>query len=118
MVHISQISRGLARFADSEIFSKMNGNTFKRVAVGTAFSLYIKNMENIISNAVKNPFVSALGIMDEQNNVDIDLLVEEIKKNMPNAGVRIDIDVAGLHLADMTLNAQDVENIRYYIINS
>lgn len=118
MVHITQVSRGLARFADAEILSKLNGGTIKRVAVGTALSLYIKNMENILSKVTESPFISAMGIVDAQNNVDIDLLAEELKRNIPESGVRVDIDVMGMHLADMTLDASDIDNIKHYITNS
>jgi hypothetical protein len=118
MVTKEQVARGLARFADVEILSKMSGNTFKRVAAGTVISLYIKNMENIISKLVKNPFVSALGIIDENENINIDYLSDELKRNMPQEGIRVDIDVLGMHIADMTLNSYDIDTLKQYIMTA
>ena len=71
-----------------------------------------------VAGATKSAYVTALGVTDESGNIDIDRLAEEIKKNMPPEGVRIDLDVMGFHLGDMTLHASDIEVLRVHVVNA
>ena len=118
MVNTNQIKRGLANFADAEIVSKIPGGTMKKTLVGTAIGLYIGNMDKILSNGLKNPFVSALGVIDEAGNVDIDTLADALKKNISDGGVRVDLDFMGFHLGDMTLHRQDIDVLRTHILSA
>jgi hypothetical protein len=118
MVNINQIKRGIANFADAEIINKIPGGTLKRTLFGTAVGLYINNLGTVISNVSTNPFVAALGIQDADHNFDIDKLAEEAKKNIPDTGLKIDLDLLGFHLGDMTLTRQDVETLRSFIASA
>jgi hypothetical protein len=118
MVNITKVKRGLANFADREILAKIPGGTLKKTAIGTMMGLYIKNAEKALNLNSKNVFISALGIVDENGDVDVDTLAEEIKKNISENGLRIDIDIFGLHLGDMTLRAADIDMMRTYISNA
>lgn len=118
MVNVSKIKRGLANFVDSEILNKIPGGTLKRTLVGTAMGLYINNLGNVLTDATKSPIVAALGIQDADHNVDIDVLAEEIRKNIPDTGIKIDLDLLGFHIGDMRLTKQDVDVLRTHILNA
>ena len=55
--------------------------------------------------------VKMLGIMDSEGNVDIDVLAEELKKNMPKGGVRVDVPIIGA----LTFKDNDVDKLYEYI---
>lgn len=118
MVTTSQIKRGLANFVDAEILPSIPGGTLKRTIIGTGVGLYLSNLENTMAALSKNAYVVALGVIDEHGNVNIDKLAEELKKNMPPEGVKIDLDIMGIHLGDMTLHRSDIDVIRTHIIES
>ena len=118
MVNVGQIKRGLANFVDAEILPKIPAGSLKRTLIGTGIGLYLANLEKTLSGASKGALVAGLGVIDEAGNVDIDRLAEEIKHNMPSEGVRIDLDIMGFHLGDMTLHQSDIENLRAHIVNS
>ena len=118
MVNVGQIKRGLANFVDAEILPKIPAGTLKRTLIGAGIGLYLSNLEKALSGASRSGYVAALGIIDEAGNVDIDRLADEIKRNMPPEGMRIDLDIMGFHLGDMTLHQSDIENLRVHIVNA
>ena len=118
MVNIDQVKRGLANFVDSEILNKIPGGSLKKTLIGTAVGLYLSNFEKLIAGISGNALIAGLGVIDEHGNIDIDRLAEEMKKNIPSEGIRIDLDIMGLHLGDMTLHASDVETLRMHIVNA
>lgn len=118
MVNTNQIKRGLANFVDAEIVNKIPGGTIKKTLVGTAMGLYIGNMDKILSNVIKSPFISALGVIDEAGNVDIDTLTDALKKNISDVGVHVDLNIMGIHLGDMTLHRQDIDVLRTHILSA
>ena len=118
MVNVGQIKRGLANFVDVEILPKIPAGTLKRTLIGAGIGLYLSNLEKLLTGATKSAYITALGVIDEHGNVDIDRLAEEIKRNMTPEGMRIDLDIMGFHLGDMTLHQSDIENLRVHIVNA
>ena len=118
MVNTAQIKRGLASFADDEILNKIPGGTLKKTLIGAAVGLYITNLEKNLAGISKSPFVSALGVIDDAGGVDLDALTDAIKKNIPEIGVHIDLDVMGFHLGDMTLHRSDIDSLRTHILSA
>jgi hypothetical protein len=118
MVNTNQIKRGLANFVDAEIINKIPGGTIKKTLLGAAAGLYISNMDKTISNITKNPFIAALGVVNEAGEVDIDTLTDALKKNISDVGVHVDLDIAGIHLGDMTLHRSDIDVLRTHILSA
>ena len=118
MVTTDKIKRGVANYADAEILSKIPDNGFKKVLIGTGLSLYINNLEKIIMSQKDNAMIAALGVIHPDGTVDIDRIAEAVKANIPGQGMRIDIDILGSHIADMTLHQSDIDNILYHINNA
>lgn len=113
MVTMDKVKRGLANYADAEIVSKIPSG-FKRVAVGTAISLYLKNLDKIADNAL----IKGLGIFADDGSVDVDTLAEAVKSNIPESGMKTSLDLMCMHIADMTLHKSDIDNMRYMIVES
>ena len=74
-------------------------------------SLLIKKSGAILDSYKDNQLVKILGIMDSEGNVDIDVLAEELKKNIPKGGVRVDIPIIGV----LTFKENDVDKLYEYI---
>jgi hypothetical protein len=117
MVTIEKVKKGLANFADREIISKIP-DVGKKILVGAALSLYLSNLENLIMQYKDNAFVAALGVIHPDGGIDIERLAEAVKPHIPEDGAQINVDVIGLHLADMKLHRSDIDNIVAHIINA
>lgn len=111
MTPFSHIQKGVAAYLDKELMPLLNDSTWKRVAAGTVISLAIARADQYIPILQENPFIKALGIMDEAGNIDLDTLVPEIKKNVPSEGMKVDIPMLGT----MTLHSSDVDKLHNYI---
>lgn len=113
MVTIRQMENGIARFLDTELLSKMQG-TWQKVVAGTATGILIKRSENILSSLKNNEIVKMMGIISEDGMIDIDILREELKKNVPDSGVQIDLPMIGR----ITIKKEDVDKLYACIVNA
>lgn len=111
MVSIDKIEQGLANYLDAELMPQFKGNSVEKVLVGTAASLAIRRSGAIIEGYKDNKFVKMLGLMDDKGNVDMDILVDEVKKNIPKDGVKVEIPVIGT----LTFHKEDVDKLYDYI---
>lgn len=113
MVSISKIETGLAKFIDSELIDKLELNGWKRLVTASVSSIFIKKLSNILSKLQKNSFVEMLELFDENGNVDLDLIYSEIKENMPESGIKIEIP--GISIC-VTLKNNDIDTLYKYMI--
>lgn len=117
MVNAAQIKRGLASFISREILPNIPGGTFKRVAVGTVLDLFLDNIEKSLTDT-GSALYSMLGIGDASGNIDVQKIAERVKANMSDDGTRIDLNVWGFKLGDMTLHRGDIDNLVRHIVNA
>lgn len=111
MVAISKIEQGIAAYLDSELMPKLPNTGIEKVLAGTAMSLVISRSGKILDGYKNNKAVKMLGLMDADGNVDVDVLAEELKKNIPAEGVKIDVPIIGT----MTFHKEDVDKLHEYI---
>ena len=118
MVSLNQIERGAARYVDNEILPKINKGGLAKVAIGTAAGVLVQRMGRLIETYTDNPMLAALGVVDAEHNVDLDLLMPEIKKNFPDEGVRITVPnpLTGAELVAMTFKREDIDRLHQYIM--
>lgn len=112
MVSIDKIEQGVANYLDSELMPQLQNNGFEKIIIGTVASLLIRKTGTIIEGYKDNKLVKMLGIMDDNGNVDVDTLMEEVKKNMPKEGVKIDVPVIGM----LTFHKEDVDKLYDYVM--
>lgn len=115
MVTKDQIRNGVKNYVNNEIVAKMqmSPNAIKRGLIITGINLWVDhNVESMLGAASG---AEALGIVDTNGHFDIDKLVHEFKKTMPDAGYKIDLGVAGFHLGDMTVYGTDIDHLVNYI---
>lgn len=104
MVTIKDIEKGIAEYMDTAFMPQLKETGLQKVLIGTGASLFIKRLGTIIGELKNNKIIATLGIFDKDGNVDIDTLAEELKKNMPDEGVVVD-----LGMLKMTLHESDIE---------
>lgn len=95
MVTIEQVKNGLAKYIDAEILPNMTGG--KRFALGVCAALMIQNAENTLGKLMDSPAITALGVLDGGNNIDIDKVyaaatdtlkgMEKFSMDLPMLGV-------------------------------
>ena len=111
MVSIDKIKQGVAAYLDSELMPQLPANGVQKLIAGTAMSLLIERSGAIAESYKDNQLVKMLGIMDENGNVDVDVLAEELKKNMPKEGIKVEVPMIGA----LTFKKDDVEKLHEYI---
>lgn len=112
MVSIDQIEKGIANYLDAELIQQLPADGFQRVIAGVGLSLLIKRSSVLVEKVKSNSFIQLLGIFDENGNVDIDTLRDEIKKQMPADGIKIDVPSIGI----INFTKNDVDSVYSYII--
>ena len=112
MVSVDKIEKGVANYLDGELMPQLQTNGLEKVIVGTVASLAIRKSGTIIAGYQDNKLVQMLGIMDEKGDIDVDTLVEEVKKNMPKEGVKVDVPILGT----LTFHKEDVDKLYDYIM--
>lgn len=111
MVSIGKIEQGVAAYLDTEVMPKFPNSGFEKVLAGTAMSIIIRRSGRIVESYKDNKAVQMLGLMDSEGNVDIDILAEELKKNFPKDGMKVDVPIIG----SMTFHKEDVDKLHEYI---
>lgn len=111
MVTLQQVQHGLSKYVSNELTSKMTGA--QKWIFGAGAELYIGNIGSIFNKLKVHPMVSALGIIDEQDQIDIDKLYNVLLHQADNGPMTVDIPLAGA----FTFNRSDVEKLYGYIVN-
>lgn len=114
---IQQIRRGIDNFIADEIISKIPDKGFKKIAISTFIGLYINGIEQKLLNGDID-MLKTVGIVDDAGDYNIDILINELKKNIPDSGTLLDINFLGARIGDMTLHKTDIDRLHSYIINS
>ena len=114
MVNITQIKNGLSNYIDCEMLPNMADAGYKKIIFATGAAILIARVEGMLNKFKTNPILTALDIFDVNGNVDIDIIVDELCKNIPGTGLSIDIPFIG----DIVLYTSDVRNMHNYIIRS
>lgn len=108
---INDITNGIAKYIDSELMPTLSSNSVERLAVGVGVSLLLKQAQNNATVMLSNPMIKMLGIVDNDNKVDVDILRDEIKKQMTASGIKVDIPLIG----PATFDTSDVDKLYKYI---
>lgn len=114
MVTIEQIERGLAEYVDVQLMPQLPKNSMYKVIIGTAATIAVKRAGTAICNLKHNPLVTALGLIDENGCVDIDIILDEAKTQIPDNGLRFESDKFGK--LNLVITGDDVDELHKYIV--
>lgn len=109
MIHYSRVIQGLMLYIENEIAAKLAGSWKAWVVRGMAGMASMK-AEPLFRTIAANPIVSALGIV-EGENVNVDMLIAELRKQAQTSTATIDIPGIGPY----TVGVADVDALNRYI---
>lgn len=106
MATIDQIEMGLGNYLDNEVFAAYQDNSIVKAVMqaGVAFAIHKRK-----NDAVK--FLSMMGAVDENGEVDVDTLAEFLKKYIPTTGSVFENKTIG----KLTFQKEDVDKLCTYI---
>lgn len=93
VANIQKVQVGLARYIDTEMLNHMDG--WQKIGFGAASALIIKNLPNTVQRYMNHPLIQALGIMDEEKNIDIDALHDAVAEHFGEQGEYVNIPLLG-----------------------
>lgn len=115
IVTMQQIEAGVANYLDTELLGKLDQKSWQKVIVGSAISLVIKRYSSIGETYLAKPMFKELGIVDENQGIDIDLLRDVLKENVKDSGFEVpDIPLVGT----LTFKKADIDSLYDYITTS
>lgn len=112
MVSIDQIQKGIASYLDAELMPKLPQTGLERILIGTGASLLVKRNINKLDMLRQNPIIAAMGIFDDEGNVDIETLRDEVKKQMTDEGIKYEAPIIGT----LTFHKSDIDTLYNHIM--
>lgn len=110
MVPLSSIQKGIVKYIDYEILPKLTG--WQKWAFGAVSAIWIGNIVATFNKLKQNALVSSLGVIDEQDMIDIDKLHREFRAQAEKGSITVEIPGVG----PMTLDRNDVDKLYQYIM--
>lgn len=112
MVTYNQIIVGIVKYIDVDVLPKIDG--FRKLALGVGSSIALKKADEVFAIIKDNNILHALGIIDSNNNINIDILKETLLERMGEDKYPIDIPMIGT----LTINRNDINRIYEFIMQS
>lgn len=110
MVTLAQVQKGIGKYLDSEILPKITG--WQKWVFGATLSLSLSKISNIFNTLKENAFIKMLDVVDEDDNIDIDTIYQEFRKQAQMGAITFDVPIVNLPL---TLNVTDIDKIYHHI---
>lgn len=110
MVAYSKVINGITKFVDSEIINKLVGAP--RWIIGTISGVALKKANNLYVGLKNNVWIKSMELVNEKDEIDVELIYEELKKQAQKGSIFINIPMAG----ELTLNEQDVDKLYSFIM--
>ncbi len=106
MVTLVQLISGIKEFIDEEVIMKMSG--LSKWIVGAGLSMAMDNAVNTFNELKSTPIVKSLGIIHDDDTIDIDKLYAKLKEQAQmHEAVSINIPMVGA----MTFRAEDLDHL-------
>lgn len=111
MVTVDKIQRGVSRYLDEQLMPHLTG--LKKWIIGGVATLYIANLNNIISGLASKPIYAYSGIFGENGTVNIEALINSIRPIAKTTSADIPIPFSA---ESVTVTEQDLDMILRYIL--
>lgn len=110
MVSVAQVQNGIGRYISEEFVGKLTGARKWIVDAGAA--MILSNGAAAFEKLKGSTFVQMMGVIDENNNVDIEKAYRHFKAAAAKGPVTFDMPLLGA----VTLNEGDVDKIYRLIV--
>ena len=109
MLHYSRVIQGITNSIDAELVGKLAGS-WKAWALGGMAGIAMTRADHMFASFKDNPVMAALGLV-EGENVNIDLLYSELKKQAQKGTATATLPILGA----VTFSSADVDALFRYI---
>jgi hypothetical protein len=109
MIHYSRVIQGIMNYIDAELVSALNGS-WKAWLLGSMSGIVMSRASQLFDSIKTHPFVAALGLV-EGENVNVDLLYSEVKKQAQKGTATATLPIIG----PVTFGPSDVDALFRYI---
>ena len=124
MVSRVKVQNGIAMYLDRELMPHLNKGTVPGFITGVAAAFLIKRMDGIFVALSQNGIAKAFSVFDKEGNIDIDIVKDVLKEQMPEEGLYVDL--SGLPVLNMmksehysmTFHKSDVDKLYGYIMEA
>ena len=103
MVSVAKLKNALGIYVEKEMISRISG--WQKWAVGAMVAIALDRGVEMVNVLKTNPFVSALGIMAENNNIDDETIFCHLYDVAKNDAVSFNVPFIGA----ITLSAKDIK---------
>ena len=110
MIPYNQVVNGVTKYIDNEILPKVEG--LSKIAVGIMLAGAVKRGDSIIEQIKAIPVVKMIGIVDDENRVDIETIYEELKKQVSREPISMVLPGVG----KVTFNHDDIDKMYSHIM--
>ena len=112
MYEYNRVIKGITTYIDTEIIDKIAG--WKKWVVGSGIGLAMSNTTNVFNQIKSNEFIKLLGVIDENDKIDVDKIYKEMKQQASKGAITFDMPLVG----PLTLNESDVDKMYDCIKNA
>lgn len=109
MVHYSRVLQGIAAYVDNELVKSLSGS-WKSWLLGGMAGVAMANGEQMFRQYKDIPLLASLRLVDGEN-INIDLIHQELRKQAQNGTATISLPIIG----PVTFGAADVDKLFQYI---
>jgi hypothetical protein len=111
MYEYSKVLNGITKYIDTEIVDKIEG--WQKWVIGSGIGIALSNSTNLFNQLKDNEIIKMLGIINEENKIDIEKIYKEFKNQAKKGSISFEVPLVGT----LTLNEQDVDKIYDFIRN-
>lgn len=110
MVNLAQVQTGIERYIDNEILARIPD--WRKWVLGAGASRMLSRSTEIFNELKLNPIVTAMGVIDDQDMIDIDTIRAEFAKQAQRGAITFNIPLMGA----LTLDSGDIDKIYNAIV--
>lgn len=107
MIAYDYIEKGIASYIDSNIMNQFPETGWKRIAIAAAVGIGIKKYINILK---ENEMLHTIGLISP-DGAEIEMYAEHIKKEIPAAGMVIELPMLG----EIIMHESDIDEVLKHI---
>lgn len=112
MVNKERFLHAVSTFIENDMVRDAKGN--HKIILGIAKAAIRRNPDGVFNALKDNGFVSLLGVIDDHDNVDVDMLVDILSEGFGSDEFSIKFHLLGTEY-NIHLSASDMQTIKRYM---
>lgn len=111
LVPMTDVTNGITAYVRNDVLPHLPTDGVKGFGIGVAAALAVNRIEHLVKQLIDMPIVALLGVVDENEMVDVDALREAALQAMPDDG--ISFQIGNQH--KITFGSDDVNKLYKFI---